>query len=563
MKKRIPIGISDYKQLIENDCYYVDKTLLIKEVFEESGHATLITRPRRFGKTINLSMLKYFFEKTSESNAHLFEKKAIWLNEKYRDIQGKYPVIFITFKDAKGDNFEEVYESIVITIINEIKRHKPQLHSAVDEYDAKEIDALLSKKASKVEYTASLAFLSQLLEKAYKKKCIILFDEYDTPIHSAYHNGFYDKIVNFVRNIMSRCFKDNTSLELGVITGIMRTAKEGIFSGLNNLKVCDMFANQFADKFGFTEQEITLLLKNQELSQHQQIMKSWYNGYTFGNRSDIYNPWSILECLDNQGALSTYWSNTSENKLIKQLLENTSIEIKESLELLLQKKESELKEVVQGVIFPEVTNSAEEAVWSFLIFSGYLTVGNRRELVRGQWHATLRIPNQEVFHLYQKLLETSITQLLPSKLSYLLEAIITGNAATVKEILSKFVMNSMSFHDIPENEAERSYHLFILGLLVGLDGRYNVQSNRESGVGKYDVMLIPSDPKKDAGIIIELKKRNAAKETLEEAAQSAIDQINNKKYATQLQSAGCTIIYQYGIAFEGKDMLIILEDPVA
>ena len=563
MKKRMPIGISDYKKLIESNCYYVDKTLLVKEVCEEGEDVILIPRPRRFGKTINLSMLRYFFEKTGESTAHLFEDKAIWQDEKYRAMQGRHYVIYLSLKDTKYTTYQDVYNAIIAAISDEVKRHKPSLHGVLDAVDEKRIDALIDKSAGLVEYAQSLKFLSRLLSQACKHKTIILLDEYDTPIHSAYHNGFYNEIVNFIRNLMSGAFKDNVSLERGVITGIMRTAKEGIFSGLNNLSVHDMFSEKFSDKFGFTEPEVDSLLEDQELLKCQDDMKSWYNGYTFGNRSDIYNPWSVLECINNNGKISTYWSNTSDNKLIKSLLVSIAEPVKESLEQLLMENESDLKRIVQGIIFPNVQTNNESALWSFLLFSGYLTIGKSiQDIIKGQmgeWQHTLRIPNREISLLYKQLINESIDNAIPNQVPRLLSALVTGDSDTVEELLHKFIINSLSFHDIPKDEPERSYHLFILGLLVALEGRYNVQSNRESGYGRYDVMLIPVDPTKDAGVVIELKKRRPKLETLQEAAQSAINQIHEKKYTTQLRTAGCSTIHHYAIAFEGKDMLMITE----
>ena len=571
MKKRIPIGIDDYKDLIDNNHYYVDKTLLVKELFEDGGKVTLIPRPRRFGKTINLSMLRYFFEKTGTSTAYLFEDKAIWQNSTYRAMQGKHYVISISLKEAKYNRFEDVYAAIVNTISREVRRHKPSLHGVLDPSTETRIDALINKTATMVEYADSLYFLSELLAKACKHNTIILLDEYDTPIHAAYHNGFYNEAINFIRNLLGAAFKGNEYLERGVITGIIPSIHGassalgtsgiygGIFSGLNNLSVHDMFDEKFSDKFGFTEPEVEKLLENQELTQHRDNVKTWYNGYTFGARNDIYNPWSVLECLDNGGTLNTYWSNTSDNKLIKKLLTSASVEVKQSLELLLQKKESEFKEIIQGIVFPDVKTSGETALWSFLIFSGYLTLGQSKQEETGQWMHTLRIPNKEIGLLYRNLLQSSVNQFASNKVPALLTALTTGDYDTVEELLSDFVLNSMSFYDLPEKQIERSYHLFVLGLLVGLEGRYNVQSNRESGYGRYDVMLIPHNPTHDAGVIIEFKRQRIKRETLEEAAHSALKQVNDKQYAVQLHSAGCSTIYQYGIAFLGKKMMLVME----
>lgn len=343
-----------------------------------------------------------------------------------------------------------------------------------------------------------------------------------------------------------------------------RTAKEGIFPGLNNLSVHDMLSGQFADKFGFTQEEVERFLEDQGLLQHKEVFKQWYNGYTFGSRDDIYNPWSVLECAKNEGRLDTYWANTSENKTIKTLLAAAPVPVKISLELLLQKHESEFKEIVQGVVFPDVQTSGEDALWSFLVFSGYLTIGVSKQEDDGGWVHSLRIPNKEVSRLYKKLLKDSAHQLVPNKVPMLLEAVVTGKQKMVQDILGDFILNSMSFFDVPQKEIERSYHLFILGLLVGLEGRYVVQSNRESGLGRYNVMLIPLNPGKDAGIVIELKSFAYSDcDTIEQAAQNALSQINEKQYAVQLRAAGCKTIYHYGIAFEGKRMALLLERAIS
>lgn len=560
MQKKIPIGIDDYKNLIDNNCYYVDKTLLIKELFEEGGAVTLLPRPRRFGKTINLSMIAYFFERSVTSHKYLFEDKAIWSHDKYRSMQGLFPVISLSLKGAKARNFNDTYEALTIAIANEVQRHKPELHSVADERDSRRIDALINQTASQMEYATSIAFISQLLAKAYKQKTIVLLDEYDTPIHSAYHNGFYNDIIDFMRNLMGEVFKGNKYLERGVITGIMRTAKEGIFSGLNNLLVSDMFDTNFSDKFGFTQHEVGELLENQGLSDYQEEVKNWYNGYRFGARSDMYNPWSVLECVKHKGRIEKYWVNTSENSVVKTLLAKASAPTKKALELMLNKKESELKEILQNVVFPDVDSFREEATLSFLLFSGYLTLGSICELKDGSWCASLRIPNQEIYILYRNLLKESMSGVLSQDVQVLLEALIQGKAKVVKNILKDLIINSMSFYDIPKKEVERSYHLFILGLLTHLEGRYLVQSNRESGFGRYDIMLIPQNPSIDAGIIIEFKSFAYSEcKTIEDAAQNALDQINKQQYAAQLKAHHCSRIYQYGIAFEGKEMELVME----
>lgn len=570
MKKRLPIGIDDYKEIIENNYYHVDKTLFIQELYEQGGKITLIPRPRRFGKTLNLSMLRHFFEKTAEPTSHLFEHKKIWHLDQYRAMQGQYPVIFITFKDIKFTNFQETYNSLTSVIATEIKRHKASLHGIMDSYDEEHIDQLIRRTASIADFAGSLKLLSQLLAQAYKKNAFVLLDEYDTPIHAGYHHGFYEDVVNFIRNLLGSVFKGNTFLERGVITGIMRTAKEGIFSGLNNLEVYDVLDPQCADKFGFTDQDIDQLLTDYELSSIKENIKRWYNGYQFGKTTQnasvtIYNPWSVLNCIKNNGRLETYWVNTSDNAIIKELIAQADTTLKKELELLLADDPTPTAhhEIEKSIIFPAVKTSANDAVWSFLLFTGYVTVHDvvavTQGLKIGLPSYALRIPNREITIMYANLIKESIYSIISNHVTQLLEALITGESFLVEKHLQKFIINSLSFHDIPSDEPERSYHLFILGLLVLLEGRYRLESNRESGLGRYDIMLIPANPAKDAGIVIEFKKKTEKKETVEQAAQRALEQIIDRQYAAQLKAHSCSTIYQYGVGFEGKELALIME----
>ncbi|MBM3887221.1 AAA family ATPase [Candidatus Dependentiae bacterium] len=501
----------------------------------------------------------------TDPHAHLFTNKQIWQHATYRAIQGSFPVISITFKDIKHTTRQETYNALVVVLAEEIKRHKAALHGVMDEYDQESIDNLIRKTANSVDYAGSLKLLSQLLAKAYNCNTIVLLDEYDTPIHAGFVHGFYDEVVSFIRNLMGAVFKGNSYLERGVITGIMRTAKEGIFSGLNNLMVCDILDEKFSDKFGFTESEIDQLLNDYELTGHREVIKQWYNGYQFGNTCSVYNPWSVLNCADNKGSTKTYWVNTSDNAVIKQLVANAGAKVKQELEVLLQKQASEHEyDLNRSVIFSQVTRNATEALWSFLLFTGYITIDRAIEKtvaifqdfeMKKTFYA-LRIPNLEIRELYSQLLKEFMTQVISSRVELLLESFITGRQDTVAKYLQEFIINSMSFHDLPDEEAERSYHVFILGLLVLLEARYEVRSNRESGLGRYDIMLIPFNPQKDAGVVIEFKKKQDKKETLQEAAQKALDQIIEKKYATQLQAKGCTTIYHYGIGFDGKELVL-------
>jgi hypothetical protein len=410
--------------------------------------------------------------------------------------------------------------------------------------------------------------LSELLCRHHQQKVIILIDEYDTPIHAGYHYGFYDEVVSFMRGLFGGLFKDNASLERGVITGIMRTAKEGIFSGLNNLVVRDVLDNQFSDKFGFTDGEVQQMLHDYELDGQYEQIKKWYNGYTIGETTRIYNPWSVLNCINKGGSLHTYWVNTSDNLVIKDLIMHADEDVQRSLEQMLEQQHSDPKELIRGIVFPDVKRCNEESLWSFLLFAGYITSDFTQQDSSGTWRYTLRIPNIEINLLYQQLIKEVFVPLIGSRIKEFLHSLITGDKEIVEELLQKFVMNSMSFYDVaatketstmPTWDPERSYHLFILGLLVLLQGRYVVESNREGGFGRYDIMLIPANPAKDAGVVIEFKRQRIRSETLEEAAHSALKQINDLQYAAKLHAHGCGIVYQYGIAFHKKEMMLMMQ----
>src|SRR3990167_4746223 len=332
--KSLPIGISDYKEVVTKDYYFVDKTLLIQELLDIKYKVYLLCRPRRFGKTLNLSMLKYFFEKTEESNAHLFADKKIWQHQELQKGQGSHPVIFITFKDVKEDNFEKTYNNLALLISKEFKRHWPILSSKLDEYDLKVYKEILNKSADIITLGDSIYFLSNLLREHYNKKVIVLIDEYDTQIHAAYMNNYYKQATEFIKGLLGKVLKDNVSLERSVLTGILRTAKEGIFSDLNNLKVCTILSDNYSDKFGFTTNEVFDLLKYKNLENQMDDIKYWYNGYHAGEDTLIYNPWSILECIRENGKLMRYWVNTSNNKLISKLLIKANDNVKKELEVL-------------------------------------------------------------------------------------------------------------------------------------------------------------------------------------------------------------------------------------
>jgi len=551
--KKLPIGISDYKKLIENDYYYVDKTLFIKELWEEAGEIKLITRPRRFGKTLNLSTLRYFFERVDVDNSHLFSHTAIWHDLSFRELQGQFPVIFLTFKDVKEKSWESCYKKIREVIANEFERHFHILEQTIAPHNLKKYLNLLNEEAEEETYGTSLLFLTRLLHDHYKKRVIVLIDEYDAPIHEAYVNGYYPDVIRFFRSLMASVFKDNSYLERGLMTGILRAAREGIFSGLNNLQAYGITHTKFQDKFGFTQNEVKQLLNDQNILDKLPEIQAWYNGYSFGEAT-IYNPWSLNMYVHERGLLCSYWANTSDNQLIKKLLIYTVEDVKKDLESLLNGQIIE-KEIDEAVIFPGIEHNPT-AVWSLLLFTGYLTYTKQQTNADGKKICLLTIPNKEIMVLYKSLIKAIIENTISeSNAKMLLTALTTGDTKIFSELLQEFISNSMSVFDLPKNEQEKSYHLFILGLLVYLMDTYEIKSNRESGFGRYDIMLIPKDSNK-LGIIMEFKKAKDD-ETIEQAAYKALEQIKQKNYAQELKSRNVHHIKLMGIAFLGKKVLVV------
>lgn len=547
--KKLPIGISDYKKLIEGDFYYVDKTLLVKELLDTTGEVLLITRPRRFGKTLNLSMLKYFFEHSEPKNDYLFYSTAIWQDQHYRRLQGTYPVISLTFKGVKASSWQHAYEQIKLIIAEEFKRHANYLLPYIPTYEQRDYKALLERTAGEADYNNSLLFLTKLLYSYYKQRVLIFIDEYDAPMHAAYANGYYQELVDFMRGLLTAALKDNTFLERSILTGILRTAKEGIFSGLNNLKVHTILHNAFADKFGFTPQEVEKLLEEYLLLEKSSAIKDWYNKYNCGAVA-LYNPWSLFGCIDNKGALNLYWANTSDNFLVKKLIARADETVKKKLEDLLDDATMQT-EINSSLVLPTLEHNPT-AVWSLLLFAGYLTY-THCELKEGKDICTLIIPNKEIKILYKHLINDILQQsLTATKIQAILEILSAGDSKKLTELLQEFVINSMSAFDISATEPEKSYHLFVLGLLVLLSDIYKIRSNRESGYGRYDIMLIPHNKQK-AGIIIEFKKASPLKsELLDTIAEKALQQIIEKNYAQDLKDAGVSTIIAFGVAFQGK-----------
>lgn len=553
MHKPLPIGISDFKEVIEGGFAYVDKTLLIEELGEKKSKVALIPRLRRFGKTLNLSMLRYFFEKSNEDRSYLFKDLKIWKNEKYRAMQGQFPVIFFSLKDVKHATWEETFTSLKELIAAEFRRHRYLLEgdTLVDE-EKSLYHKILVAEDGKVIIEKSLLLLSEWLHRHHNKRVILLIDEYDTPAHAAYVGKYYDTLIGFLRNWLSAGLKDNAYLEQGVLTGILRIAKESIFSGLNNINTFTILNETFSDKFGLLESEVKQLLEDYDLSEKLSDIRKWYNGYRIGSSTNIYNPWSVLNCIANRGALAPYWVNTSENALMKQLIAQGTDDFKADIELLLKGDIVE-KKIDDDIVLSQLHQNPN-AIWSLLLFCGYLTL-DQAPSYGTPCH--LRIPNIEVGELYKSMiLEWFEQSIHEHKYHMLLNSLTSGDIDTFSQLFQEFMFSSVSVFDVPSEDSEKIYHGFILGMLIGLSDRYEVKSNRESGLGRYDVMLIPKNPN-DLGIVMEFKKIGRfEKSTLEAAVESALKQIEGRHYAQELIDRGVKRILYLGFAFEGKEVLI-------
>ncbi|MFD3156636.1 AAA family ATPase [Haloimpatiens sp. FM7330] len=556
MKKKIPIGVSDFKKVIEDNYYFVDKSLFIKEIVEDGSEVILLPRPRRFGKTLNMSMLKYLYEKSEEDNRHLFEGLKINNYEDIMTMQGKYPVIYITFKDEKHSKWERCKDGFEGIVINEFSRHDYILEGdALKEYEKKKVMQILEGTAPYSTYLNGLKILSQYLYKFHKQKVVILIDEYDVPIQSGYMHGYYDEVIEFMRIFLSGGLKDNTYLEKSVLTGILRVAKESIFSGMNNLKVSTLISSHYNSSFGFLEDEMQDMLKYYGIEYETKEVQNWYNGYRFGDKT-IYNPWSILNYVDNyREGFKPYWVNTSSNDLVKRVLAKGGEILKMELEDLVEGKEIE-KEINENIVMHDI-NAESNNAWSFLLFSGYLKVVDKK-IERARTYCKLKIPNLEVKYLYEDIILAWFRENISGeKFNVMLKSLVTGDIKIFSKIFREFILNSVSYFDVSGKESEKVYHSFVLGALIALSDEYQVKSNRESGYGRYDIMIIPRDINKK-GIVIEFKKVDKDdNETLEKCAQNALNQIEDRNYKRELLDRGVKDVIELGIAFEGKKSMIV------
>ncbi|MEG2016974.1 MAG: AAA family ATPase [Clostridium sp.] len=551
--RKIQVGTSDFKEIIENNYLFIDKTLFIRDIVEDGSKVILIPRPRRFGKTLNMSMVKYFFN--NEGNqGHLFKGLKIENHKSIMEMQGMYPVIFISFKEVKSINLHGFYYKMKETISREYMKHDYLLRSgALNEYEKSLYKDIIELKAENIVYENSLSNLILYLKRYYEEKVILLIDEYDVPIQEAYLNNYYEEAISFMRNLLGAALKDNNNLYKGILTGILKVTKESIFSGLNNITVYNLLEKRYGDDFGFTEEELDELLNIYNLNKDKNEVKSWYNGYKFGDET-IYNPWSVLNFINNkEDGLRPYWANTSGNEIIKELLLEGGANLKGELELLLDGKEI-TKAINENIVMNEIKDTTEN-IWSFLLFSGYLKVVERK-LENGVSICKVKIPNKEVEFIYREIiLKTFKESLKDDEFVYMLQALVTGDVETFEMIFADIVEKSLSYFDVKE-DGENFYHAFVLGILVALNKTHKVKSNRESGYGRYDVMVIPKDISK-IGIIIEFKKVNKRrKETLEEAVHSGLKQIEDKNYRVEMEELGIKNIVEMAIGFQGKEILI-------
>ena len=557
-KKQLPLGLSDFKKLIEGDYYYVDKSHFIKECVETSGETLLVPRPRRFGKTLNLSMLRYYFEKLPSglNNLHLFKGLKIESSEgKHQKWAGEYPVIFISFKDCKKETWEETLVQIKFEVSALYGEHQYLLQSQnLDNKDIKYFDSILnSTLVNDSEYEFSLYNLSYYLNKHWNKNPIILIDEYDTAIHQAYAGGFYKKTVDFFKTLLSKALKDNLFLHKAVVTGILRVAKESIFSGLNNLQPCPLHESSFSTCFGLLQEEVDNLLAVYGHSDKKDLVKLWYNGYQFG-RQTIYNPWSLISLLSKPDfECKPYWLHTAQNTLIEKLVTNSGTILKDKMDALLNGHDIDVI-VEDNVVFADL-ELRDDLVWSFLLFTGYLKYTKITKNIFEEQVFSLAIPNQEIRMMFTRLVKNWFSsRISESRVTSLLKALTNGDMLEFETILKEFVLASFSYIDVSKVASESVYQAFCLGLFVNLSADYEVTSNRESGYGRYDVLLKPRDKRK-LGLVLEFKKIPKNK-TPNVVLDEALAQINKKKYDVELKNSGVTNILKIAVAFAGKDVYL-------
>lgn len=561
MGKTISIGAQSFEFIRKNKCFFVDKSDFIKEWWENTDVVTLITRPRRFGKTLNLDMMNCFFSKAYEGRGELFEGLSIWKDKKYQELQGSYPVISLSFADIKGETFEETKQGIkhVLEKLYRIHRYVKDTKS-MDEKDMEFFDSVSSRMPDDVAVLA-LKYLSDYLEAYYGQKVLIFLDEYDTPIQEAYVYGYWKELAGFIRRMFNSAFKTNPSMERAIMTGITRVSKESIFSDLNNLTVVTTTSEKYCTRFGFTEEEVFQALDLMGMPERKEDVREWYDGFTFGSQRDVYNPWSITNFLEEK-ELKPYWANSSSNHLINLLIRQGNAQTKTIVEDLMKGGVLET-EIDEEIIFDQLQKKYG-AVWSMLLASGYLKVADRKfSQETGAFTYHLELTNREVYMMFRNMIRDWFSG---EDVPYngFIKALLLGDVEAMNEYMNDIALTTFSSFDIAGSAArndapERFYHGFVLGLMVELKGSYEVTSNRESGFGRYDIMLIPRKTGQLDPIVIEFKVRKPRKEaSLEETVAAALQQIEDKEYDTVLAERGFEKerIRHYGFAFEGKHVLI-------
>ena len=572
MNQVISIGKQDFSSLRENNCFYIDKSDLIREWWDSQDEITLITRPRRFGKTLNMSMLNYFFSNLYTDKKALFEDLSIWKEEKYRNLQGIYPVIFISFASVKGNTYQDTRDGVIMAINEAYSEHRYLLEwkgltegerKCFEELDNYAKNPGIKEPVANDTICNAVKNLSNCLYRYYRKKILIFLDEYDTPMQESYLYEYWKEFIAFIRNFFNATFKTNPYLERAMMTGITRVSKESVFSDLNNLNVVTTTSREYETCFGFTEQEVFCALETMGMSEEKQLVKSWYDGFVFGSRKDIYNPWSITNYLDKK-QLRPYWADTSSNGLINRLIRRSSPEIKELMEELLQGREIVVN-FDEQIVFEQLEQD-ENAIWSLMLASGYLkaTEVEYRGILRDPWYH-LMITNLETTAMFSSLFKGWFYQ-SRSNYNQFVKALLNSDLDAMNYYMNQISMATFSYFDMSGKEdgsgaPERFYHGFVLGLIADQTDQYEICSNRESGFGRYDVMMIPRKPgnRRCPAIIMEFKVHNSKKEeTLEETVDHALDQIEAMNYDAQLFARGFERkeIRHYGFAFEGKKVLI-------
>lgn len=547
----LPIGVSDYR-LASAEYYYVDKTMMIKDFIDERAMVSLYTRPRRFGKTLNMDMLRTFFEKTDTDTSIYFKDKMIWsCGKQYRNYQGKYPVIFITFKDVKKDSWEETFQRIKQLITIEYKRHTELASSTVIQ-DRDYYEKIISGNLEPALFDSSLYMLSKMLHEHHDKAPIIIIDEYDIPIQQGHMRGYYDQVILFMRNLFSGGLKDNKHLSYGFLTGILRVAKESIFSGLNNLAIHSVLDNKYSAYFGFTADEVKEMAAYYGISEKYDEICEWYDGYRFGE-TEIFNPWSVINYFNNRCEPRAFWQSTGSNDIIGEIIVEADNDIYTKLAELVNGK-SFVTNIDTGVIYPQIKNNPS-TIYSFLLVAGYLKVIKTVPAFNGDFLCEVALPNKEISFVYNKEILQKLERMLPQATTISIqEAIFTGNAEKLQSLIQELLLQAVSCFDTAQ---EHFYHGFMLGICTLFNNAY-VTSNRESGNGRYDIKLMPKSSHLP-GILIELKaEKHCDKEALKKLSEAALKQINEKAYDTELVNKGVKTIFKYGVAFSGKNAEITL-----